>query len=283
MVRVTKRMLRRATAGLIALALLAVGAVYVAMPDKVEPTPEQEALLRRDTFEAPTGRIATVSAGEVDAPRIIYVHGTPGDSSNWLGYLLDPAPGWTSIALDRPGFGGSGPEGHVAALAEQAAAIEPLLVERAGVKPILVGHSLGAPIIAKAAARYPDRVGGLLIIAGSMDPELEQWRWYNRVGGLFEPLLSRSLRNSNRELRPLKDELLVLQDELDDIRCPVVIVHGTDDSLVPYENVDYMIAHMTGARVQLIRLEGVDHFLIWNRVFDIHDAFRTLVGMLREG
>jgi len=282
MVRVTRRMLRRATAGLIVLAMLAVGAVYVAVPSHPELTPEQESLLRRESFEARTGRVATISAGELDAPRIIYVHGTPGDSSNWLGYLLDPAPGWTSIALDRPGFGASGPEGHVAALADQASAIEPLLVERAGVKPILVGHSLGAPIIAKVAAMHPDRVGGLLIIAGSLDPELEDWHWYNRVGNLFEPLMSRSLRNSNRELKPLKDELLVLRDQLPDIRCPIVIVHGTEDGLVPYANVDYMLEHMTGAKVQLITLEGADHFLIWNRVFDIHDAFRALVGMLAE-
>ncbi|MHC4845365.1 MAG: alpha/beta fold hydrolase [Planctomycetota bacterium] len=279
----TRRMLRRAMLFLMLLVLTAVGAMYVGMPDRPELTPRQEAMLRRETYEASTGTVAIVSAGEVDAPRVIYVHGTPGDSSNWYGYLLDPAPGWTSIALDRPGFGASGPEEHVAALADQAAAIEPLLVERVGVKPILVGHSLGAPIIAKVAAAHPDRVGGLLVIAGSMDPELEEWRWYNRVGGLLEPLMSRSLRNSNRELRPLKDELLVLRDELADIRCPVVIVHGTDDGLVPYGNVDYMLEHMTNARLRLITLDDADHFLIWNRVFDIHTAFRALVAMMSEG
>lgn len=274
--------MRRLLLAVTLLILLAVGTVVVMHPDRPELTPQQEATLRRDSHQARSGPVATVSAGAVDGPRLIYVHGTPGDSSNWLGYLLDPVPGWTSIALDRPGFGSSGPKGHVAALADQAAAIEPLLVEHNGSFPLLIGHSLGAPIIAKLAARHPERVGGLLIIAGSLDPDLEDWHWYNRLGSVIEPLMSRSLRNSNRELASMRDELLVLREELADIRCPVLIVHGTEDGLVPYANTDYMLEHLSHAEpLQLITLQGADHFLIWNREADIRDAIGTLAEMAR--
>jgi pimeloyl-ACP methyl ester carboxylesterase len=274
--------MRHAMLLLVALALLGVGAVWVMHPDQPELTPAEEATLRRGTYEASTGRVATITAGEVDGPRLIYVHGTPGDSSNWLDYLLDPVPGWTSVALDRPGFGGSGPEGHVGVLADQAAAIEPLLVEQGGMKPLLIGHSLGAPIIAKLAAMHPDRVGGLLIVAGSLDPEFEDWHWYNSVGGMFEPVMSRSLRNSNRELRTMRMELLTLREELAAIRCPVLILHGTEDGLVPYANTDYLLAQLSGADpLRLITLDGADHFLIWNREQDVRDAIDTLAGLVR--
>lgn len=277
---VRRAILRRLLLVLMLLALLGVGAVYLMHPERAGLTPAQEATLRRGSHDAPLGPIATVRAGVADGPRLIYVHGTPGDSDNWRDYLLEPVPGFTSIALDRPGFGASAPKGHVGALADQAEAILPLLVERGGRRPLLVGHSLGAPIIAKLAALHSDRVGGLLIVAGSLDPELEDWHWYNRVGGWIEPLMPRSLRNSNRELRSMREELLVLREQLADITCPVLILHGTEDGLVPYANSDYTLEHLRGAEpLRRITLSGADHFLIWNREQDVRDAIGTLAAM----
>ena len=40
---------------------------------------------------------------------VIFIHGTPGNASGWADYLLSPPDGLRCVALDRPGFGGSGP------------------------------------------------------------------------------------------------------------------------------------------------------------------------------
>lgn len=211
------------------------------------------------------------SGSEVDR-RVIFVHGSPGHAGAWSHFLRDPVAGTESVALDRPGYGGSD-AGSVLDLFGQARAIEPLLLERDGRWPILVGHSLGGPIITRAAAEWPDRVDGLVIVAGSLDPELEKLRWYNYVARAFSWVLPRSWTHSNREMWGLKEELLDLETRLDRITCPVVIVHGRRDSIVPYSNVEFMQrAFRNAERVELVELSEAGHFLLWQERF--RDAIR---------
>ena len=53
-------------------------------------------------------------------------------------------------------------------------AISPLLDNTNGRPVYLAGHSLGGPLVAKMAALYPEKVDGLVILAGSFDPTLEK-------------------------------------------------------------------------------------------------------------
>ncbi len=233
------------------------------------PPPPKESPIRGTevlTWSAPTGRVFGVRAGDSEGRRVILVHGTPGSHAEWKRYLLSPSPGVELIALDRPGFGSSEPACAVPSLAAQAAAIEPLLVERNGHYPLLVGHSLGGPVIARVAADYPERVGGLLVLAGNLDPHLEKLHWYNDLAALVSPLLSRSLRNSNDELGPQRTELEALAPLLSRITCPVWIVHGSEDSLVPFANAEYLEKSLVNAAtVERVNLPGEDHFFIWTR------------------
>ena len=77
---------------------------------------------------------------------MVYCHGTPGDANAWSRYLLEPVGGMGSVTYDRPGFGQTAPLRALPGLADQAAAMVPFLLDP-GPKPILVGHSLGGPII----------------------------------------------------------------------------------------------------------------------------------------
>ena len=73
--------------------------------------------------------LATVSylqAGDPQGARVILVHGTPGAATAWADYVLAPPAGVHLLALDRPGFGRSGPDGPVTGLAEQAGEPAPL-------------------------------------------------------------------------------------------------------------------------------------------------------------
>jgi len=226
-------------------------------------------------------RVSMVQGGDPSARRVIYIHGTPGDANAWADFVLDPVEGTHSIALDRPGFGKSEPQGAVPSLREQAMAIEPLLGVRGEDMPILVGHSLGGPIIARVAADYPDRVGGIVIVAGSLDPALEEVLMIQHVGE-FAPVravLPRFLENTNRELMPLKGELEELKGLLPLIRCPVVIIHGTKDGLVPYSNVEFMKANFPSETIRHIEtIEGGNHFIPWGRPDTIRDAVKRLLA-----
>lgn len=257
----------RRSAGLLARVLATALPVLATACGPPGPNMDEGAIakLPRATYEV-AGQGYTVSylhAGDAAGHRVLFVHGTPGSAGAWADYLANVPSGFEYVAVDRPGFGESGPDGAVTSLENQARALDPLI------KPgtVLVGHSLGGPIIAKAAALFPDKVAGLIIVAGSLDPGLEEINWLQYVGdaGVVSWMLPRAIRNANSELMPLEGELEILSSQLERIRAPVIIIHGTQDDLVPFANVAFMKAKLTNAKLMdTVVLDGLNHFLPWN-------------------
>lgn len=254
-----------------------------------DPDFVSDEFVARETITVALEDETTVSylrAGDPSGQRVIFVHGTPGDAaSNWYNMLRDVPEGFEFIAVDRPGFGFTRPKGDVVELDAQAAALAPFFETRNGKKTILAGHSLGGPVVAAAAANYPDEVGGILVLAGALDPDLEDVRFIQYVGNIppISWLLPRVLRNANRELIYLEDELRLLEPKLPTIKQPVTIVHGTVDKLVPYENVPFMEEHMTGtAKLEIVKLDGMNHFLQWRKQQVIMDAVLDMAATLAE-
>lgn len=210
--------------------------------------------------------LMTYQSGEEAGQPVIFVHGSPGRAGDWADFVEHPEPGLRVIAVDRPGYGESTPRGGLPRLEDDAAALRPLLESLRGRGPILVGHSLGGPIIVQTALDYPDLVGGLVIAAGALDPSVEKVLAIQYLGDLpgLRLLAPRFLRNSNYELLPLRQDLERLFPRLEEVACPVTIIHGTEDMLVPFKNVAYMQAAIPeGAIHEVMALEGENHFLPW--------------------
>ena len=256
---------------------VALAAVGCAPPGAVRPEAATESLRAEVVLGAPLSTtVSYLRAGDSRGTRVILVHGTPGSATAWTNYVLSPPPDMEVLALDRPGFGRSGPVQAMPSLADQAAAVLALMPTD-GRPVLLLGHSLGGPIVARVAADHPDRVTGLVLLAASLDPALEAIHPMQYVGAwmLVKPLLPRTLRNANAELMALKPELEALAQALPRITAKVVIVHGTKDDLVPVANVPFMQAHLTGARcVKTVLLEGQNHFLPWNSEATVREAIR---------
>ncbi len=274
-----RRALRVIGIGLILFIIVDIGSCQIY--DAVVSPVVADGLVRRQV-QSSNGYTVSYLANAVAAPelpRILYVHGTPGDATAFQRYLLNPISGFESLTVDRPGFGRTQPRTIASSLADQAKCLEPLLVGRGGRGTILVGHSLGGPIIVEAALDYPDRVSGLVILSGSLDPALESVAWYQRLAEFaFVPyMIPGDWRRANRELIPLKAELEALRPRLKDLKCPVVIVHAPDDMLVPAENVDYMLAEFPKDRViEVIRPAGKNHFVPWNAEADVRRAIQRV-------
>jgi pimeloyl-ACP methyl ester carboxylesterase len=256
---------------------VALAAVGCAPPGPRTPDRALQGLRSRiDVAAAPGLRVSYLRAGPVDAARLILVHGTPGSADGWADYVASPPPGLEVVAIDRPGFGDSGPVDALPRLEDQARAVAALLPTD-GRPAILLGHSLGGAIVARVAADHPARVQSVVLLAASLDPAQERVHPLQRVGtwAAVRSLLPRALRNANAELMALEPELQALAAVLPQIRAQMIIVHGTQDDLVPVANVPFMQARLTGSRcVRTVLLEGRNHFLPWNSEADVRDAIR---------
>ncbi len=246
---------------------------------------DEIATIERHSYAVPGAgplKVSYLRGGRLGGRRVIFVHGTPGDATGWADFLLNVPQGFEFIAIDRPGFGRTVPATAEPSLERQARAIGPLLVRAGGYYPILIGHSLGGPIVARVAADYPDRVEGLIILAGSLDPTLEKIHPMQPIGEWWgvRAVLPASLRNANRELLPLKGELTRLTPLLSHITVPVSIIHGTADPLVPIANVPFMQAHFVrSSRVRTVILPGQNHFLPWEHRSVIASALAEMAAL----
>ena len=269
-------------------AILSIGSCAVRhkklLPRPTSSKDEVASLKRHFLFDDghPAFKLSYYMAENPQKPRIVFVHGTPGSARAFVDYVVHPGFDREIISYDRPGFGESQPDHAVPPLTRQALALKAFLVKQGGQWPILVGHSLGGPIICQAAAEFPDQVGGLVILAGSLDPALEHIAWYQRLAQwwILPRILPHALVVANREVIPLKKELEGLEKILPRITCPVVIVQGTKDRLVPPANVPFMVKHMTGvAEMKTVIIPGQNHFLPWNNRQAVHQAIAGLIAL----
>jgi len=243
--------------------------------------------IERKTIKVPSSATEIISflqAGSPDGRRVIFLHGTPGSARGWVDYLLSVPDGNNHIALDRPGYGFSSPRNGVVSLKIQAQAILPLLTAVGNRKPILVGHSLGACVAIQLALDFPTTIGGLLLLAGAFDPDLEEAHWLQPIG-TFKPfswLLPRTINNANKELLGLKQELLTQASRLDQITIPVSTVHGDKDPLVPIANLDYLQQKLINTSLDKQVLKDRDHFIPWNSKTFIDIALERLIDRVRK-
>ncbi|MDP4678827.1 MAG: alpha/beta hydrolase [Cyclobacteriaceae bacterium] len=179
-----------------------------------------------------------------DKPLVVFLHGAPGSLSAFIDYLKNKElqESVNMISVDRPGYGHSNFGKEETSLEKQDFYISELIKLHRGTKSvILIGHSLGGPIVAKVAMKYPELVQGLIIVAGSIDPELEKEEWYRPLGrGLLGKLfLPKSFWVTNEEIYHLKNELEMILPEWKDLKIPVTLIHGIEDNLVPKENAEF--------------------------------------------
>jgi len=259
-----------------ALALLAAvaGAVAGAAIETNSEAPEKGAL----NAGAPTARtlpygnshIHFVDTAEEHLPMVLFIHGTPG---SWRAFReLFEAPELRGrvrlVAVDRPGFGRSNGGELVLGLQRQAASLKPLLDRnRSGRKAILVGHSLGGPIAARAAMDYPERVGGLLLVAPSLDPELQKTKWYQALGRMtpIRWLVPKPLQKANRELKGLRDDLRAMLPLWKEIAAPTIVIQGGRDGLVHPGNADFVRRMLPKGQAEVWLREDLNHFIPWKR------------------
>ena len=110
------------------------------------------------------------SASVGSGPTLVFVHGWTCDSSSWTEQVAAFSKKYRVITLDLPGHGQSGsPKDGKFSMDLFARAVEAVRVEANAPRIVLVGHSMGAPVIRQYAHTYPDHVAGLVAVDGPLD------------------------------------------------------------------------------------------------------------------
>ncbi|MEE4300477.1 MAG: alpha/beta fold hydrolase [Pseudomonadales bacterium] len=225
--------------------------------------------------ESSRGRLHSVHTGAERLPAVLFLHGTPGRWRAFERYLADPelAGRLHLVAVDRLGWGRSTLPGAAHSVEPSFAVhsevigvlLDDLAARNGGLGTIVVGHSLGASLAPRLAADHGSAVSGLLLLAGSHDPERRARRWYNLAAELppVRWLIGEDLRRSNDEIMALPEQLRSHAERWPTLGVPITVIQGMEDTLVSPGHADFVEALAPDARV--LRLAEADHFVPWNR------------------
>ena len=98
---------------------------------------------------------------------IVFVHGWTCDESSWRNQVPVFEKNYRVITLDLPGHGKSGsPKNGPLTMELFAKAIEAVRGEAKAGKIVLVGHSMGTPVIREYARLYPANVAAMVPVDG---------------------------------------------------------------------------------------------------------------------
>lgn len=200
-----------------------------------------------------------------DAPVLLYLHGARWDvrgSAHRMRRMHDL--GFAVLGVDYRGFGRSsaGLPSEDLAHEDARAAWQWLAQRQPQARRYLFGHSLGGAIAVRLAAETPDLAG--LMVEGSFPsiPEVVsrfKWGWL--------------------PLSPLITQRFDAAARIGAVRAPVLVVHGSADSLIPPDLGQALYARASEPK-RFVLVEGGSHHSTHGLGLDAYrTAMRELFGM----
>lgn len=183
---------------------------------------------------------------------VVFVHGLGLDRRRWDA-VVDAVVGrgFRAITYDLRGFGESEEPAGPFGMDDLVADLERVADELAGRSFHLVGHSLGGMISLAFAVRHPDRLRSLTLASTTAH------------NGRRASRLARQMAYELRDEDPVRAwawracEGFSVLEELDRIRCPALVLHGTEDPLMPFAFGEWLDEGLPDSR--LTALEGAGH------------------------
>lgn len=242
-------------------------------------------------------KVSYYEGGPQGAETVLLVHGFGADKSTWLWFARTLTERYHVIIVDLPGFGASErPHGSydVGTQTERLAAF----VDALGIRRLhLAGHSMGGHIAALYAARYPDKVSSLALIANAgvtaprrspffqrleeqgdnpllvdSEPQFDELLDWLFVAPpqlpehLHQFLAQRAVADSAHQrqvFEHLHDRYLPLEPELPRIDAPTLLLWGEQDRIIDVSSIEAMKPLLKDASVVII--QGCGHAPILER------------------
>lgn len=222
-------------------------------------------------------------AKEGSGPALLLLHGIGSNSRSFRHQLAGLADAFTVIAWDAPGYGRSADPAEPWSLADAADHAAGLLDELSIAQAHVLGVSMGGVIAQLVYHRHPERVQSLILVdttSGGSSPERLQQRLHaidtqtsrqlaearapQLVSAQASPELIAELADIMAEVRPAgyRHAAIALAAAdvsayLPSIAVPTLVIHGTEDRVVPLETGEQLARAIPGA--QLVVLPGAGH------------------------
>ena len=257
------------------------------MPDGLKgflkiPLPEVE----QGSYRHGAAQISYMRSGNPEGAPIVFVHGSPGSWKDWKLILSRPRlkNRFNMIAVNRPGWDDRDTSlQEVPEFPIQADMLRNILdVGKSSEKVILVGHSLGGPIVLQMAVNDPEKIAAVVLLAPSLDPDLDAVLWYNKLADykLIKFFLPQMLAKSNDEILALPHALRSLAREMASIDKPVVLVQGTKDRLVHPRNAAFARKKLINAQYREVFLPNFGHLIPHLRPAEVVLAIEEAAGLI---
>jgi hypothetical protein len=209
------------------------------------PAPYEEVALRLGSGATVIGWAWEPAAAPPERPAILFLHGNGEnlETMRQVGLLDDlRGLGVPFLALDYPGYGRSGGRASEQGLVESGGAALAWLAARHPERPLIAcGWSLGAAVAVALAADPEQRVTGLVA--------LSPWSSLLEVAKHHLPWVAGFL------LRERYDSVAVAAR----IQVPVLVVHGRDDSIIPFRFGARFAAALPPATTRFVPVAGAGH------------------------
>jgi len=223
-------------------------------------------------IENDSTKLHFVTFGVDTAQPVLFVHGAPG---SWDGYLnlLDDSllqHNFHLISVDRPGYGKSQkrPKKKLYSLEEQAKSIIfALKSNHSNKKAIVIGRSYGAPIAAKLAAMYPDKIEKIILLSPAIDPDTEKFWWFSKLGKVFlvRWFLPERMNTATDEKYAHVKELKILKNDWKYIQSDVTVMAGGKDWIVDTSNFSFAKKMLIGKNAKFIFIPESGHLISSSR------------------
>ncbi|MEZ5814943.1 MAG: alpha/beta hydrolase [Alphaproteobacteria bacterium] len=218
--------------------------------------------------------------GQDGAP-VFWGHGWGQDHRAFLPLAQSLGAAGRHYVVDFPGFGKSSAPEEIWGTQDYADALAGFIKSQTDEKIIWIGHSFGCRVGLQLAAKYPELVAGMCLIAAAGLPR-KRPLWHKiyygaRVKlfkflkkliplGLSQDWLYTKFGSADyRSAGPLREIFVkVVNEDLSavagTVTCPVTLIHGTKDTETPPEigeRLSRIIPHS-----KLILMDGFDHYSI---------------------
>ena len=208
-------------------------------------------------------RTAAPDCPAAEAPTFVLVHGLLISSRYMVPMAERLGQRYRVYAPDLPGFGKSQNPPQVLTVEELSDAIVAWMDAMCLSQALFLGNSLGAQILIDLAARYPERVQGLVLVGPTVDPAartiIQQASrllvdfLYERPSLFYHLLIDLWRAGVWRTWQTFRYALWdYTEEKLSAIQAPTLVVRGERDRVAPQRWVEAITARLAKGHVVVI-------------------------------